>query len=170
MDNNTNIQLLNEEVRKQIITEIKKAGNIAVNYNLNHDKDLIAAISNITDDKTKADVAFRIINIIESDNAAKNSIFGKLVLGELLLKEKWVNQEIEKDKIRMNLFNSKLLIIFLMCFPIFAAFLGVYLFKSFAFSAFIIVIWYGVLVAFYFSNAINFKETVDTLFRNRRNL
>ncbi|WPD22137.1 MAG: hypothetical protein SD837_18270 [Candidatus Electrothrix scaldis] len=125
---------------------------------------LLKAVRSVEDSKHKAILLKQYIDIVSKNQGVRNEALTKLHESDIALRkerikakqafeEKVLLSELEKSKLRSRLFNSKPIILFFMCFPILAGFLLIYWKEAYFFSFLIMVMWYGMSLALYFSQS-----------------
>ena len=82
---------------------------------------------------------------------------------------KILEMETKKQELRTNLFSNQKLIIFFMVFPIIISSILVYFLKAYVFASFIILMWYGMILAFYFSQSDALTKLIEVFKREKRN-
>lgn len=152
------------EIERQIATV--STGN----YTMTHNEKLLSTIDNISDNTEKADLLHKYLDALSQHQSERNTAMRNEVLSKIKINELITNNEIDKDKTRTALFNSRALIIFVWCFPIAAGFAAIKLFDSFVFATFIILVLYGALITLYFSQSNGLSETLKSLANSRRDL
>ncbi|MCI5217885.1 MAG: hypothetical protein D3914_01510 [Candidatus Electrothrix sp. LOE2] len=125
---------------------------------------LLKAVRTVEDSKHKAILLKQYIDIISKNQNAKNDTLTKLHESDIelrkerakagqALEEKILLSELEKSELRLKLFNNRAIVLFFMCFPIIAGFLLIYWKEAYFFSFLIMVMWYGMSLALYFSQS-----------------
>ncbi len=133
---------------------------------LAHDHKLIAAIESVTDNTVKAKLLQKCIESVSEHQSLVDAAF----LAEVNSRIKIIDHEIAKDQSRVELFNSRPLILFAWCFPIAVGFGAIKYLDSYVFAIFTIIVLYGVLIALYFSQSTGLIETLKGFAKAGRKL
>jgi len=171
------ITLSNKAISKAIKDEVKKEldGSISEHTAITNMPELFESIKTIQDPTQQAELYKKLLGMLEDHQKVKNDVLTKLVDSKIEENEKLLNNqihkektllndqieknnkvlkaELDKDSLRTNLFSNRWFIIFLMCFPIIAGIFVAILAESFFFGAFLILMWYGMILALYFSQS-----------------
>lgn len=164
--NPRDIALANNAISEAIKNEVKKEvdDSIAVHAAFTNVPELLESIKSIPDPKQQAELLDKYLGILGDHQKVKNKVLSKLVDNGIEKNNKILNNEIEnnnrilnsnieKDQIRTSIFGNRLFLIFLMIFPIIFSIFIVAVSKSFWFATFIILMWYGMILALYFSQS-----------------
>jgi Flp pilus assembly protein TadB len=109
------------------------------------------------------------LNIVERHQTIKDNEYFKQIKREHDNRTKILEMETKKQELRTNLFSNQKLIIFFMVFPIIISSILVYFLKAYVFASFIILMWYGMILAFYFSQSDALTKLIEVFKREKRN-
>ena len=168
--NPLDITIANKAIAEAIKKEVKKEidDSIGVDTSFTHAPDLLDSIKGITDTNQQAGLFEKYLGILEEHQKVKNEALSKLVDNGIEKSNKIINNEIEKDNTRTSIFGNRPFIMFLMCFPIFIGIFVVTLSKSYVFASFIILMWYGMILALYFSQSDALNKLLQNFAKLRR--
>ena len=165
-NNEQSITLANNSISNAIKDSVKNEieATIVGNASFTNAPELLESIKTIEDPIQKAELYKKYMSMLDDHQKVKNDALSKLIENGIekskknldsKLEEKKIilDTEIEKDKARTSIFTNRSFLIFLMCFPIIISILVIIVSKSFVFAAFIILMWYGMILALYFSQS-----------------
>lgn len=162
--NPQNITLANsavaEEIKKQI--DIQMEDRVSKHLTFTNVPELLKVIQEIQDPAQQSILLNKYMDMLKEHQKTKDNTLLKLIDSDIQRKdksqvvelqntEKILDAEIEKDKLRTELFHNRYFLIFIMCFPIIA---GISVLNmSLIFAFYITLLGYGVVLAFYFSQS-----------------
>jgi len=146
------ITIMNDAIQDAIGKEVHKE---LLKNGLTNTSSILKTIESIDDPKIKENLINKYLDIFENNITMETK-------QRLEREQKLLNSEIEKDKIRMNLLSNRKLIIFLMIFPILISIILIYMKEAYVFSFFILIMWYGMILALYFSQADALYKLINT--------
>lgn len=156
---------IQEEIARQV------AVSRATHAPMMHDKNLITAIESVKDDALKKELLEKYLDAIANHESAKSTIHLSESRSATRIAESIAENAINRDGKRTELFNSRSLLIFALTFPIVAGFVSIKFLASYGWAIFIVLAWYGMLIALWFSQSDGLTKTLEVLFKkNRREL
>ena len=160
-------QAISDEIKKQVKKEISTTFSDNVKFADNGD--FLETVKNISDCQVQEKLLNQYLKILEKHQDLKDSEYYIQVKEEHNNRTKLLDSELKKDKLRMELFSNRYLIVFFMVFPIVISIILIQLSEAYVFSSFIIIMWYGMILALYFSqsDALNKLLNVVQGFKNK---
>ncbi|WP_100915178.1 hypothetical protein [Pseudoalteromonas spongiae] len=146
-----------EEIERQI-TLVK-----STRHSMTHDKNLLNAIDNVSDDQVKGELLGNYLDALKQHQSEKNTALKNEVESQIKINEKLTQHQIDKDKARTELFNDRKIVLFLWVFPVLCGFFSIAILDSYAFAVFIMILLYGVVITLYFSQSDGLAKTWKAL-------
>lgn len=154
------IVLLNaQELRAEIEKKIMDAAS--GNYEMNHSQVLFSTIDRVADDTLKVQLLKQYLSAMDRYQDERNFALREEVKLKIWSTEQLIKHGIHQEDQRNRLFNSRPLLMFLWCFPVFVGFAAVKYLESFTFAVFIVTTLYGVLISLWFSKSTGLSETLS---------
>lgn len=138
-------------IKKQVKDEI--SSKISVDSSFTEFSNFLGVIKDIKEPEVQEKLLDKYLTIVEIHQSTKDDEYFKQIKREHDNRTKILEMETTKQELRTKLFTNQKLIIFFMVFPIIIGFILVYFFKAYVFASFIILMWYGMILAFYFSQS-----------------
>jgi hypothetical protein len=140
-----------EAIKEQVKNEVDES--VAAHTAFASVPELLESIKSMQDPEEQAELYKKYLAILEEHQKTKNEVLSKLVDNKIEKNNKVVDAEIQKDQARTALFANRSVLMFFMCFPIVVSLLIIVVSESFVFASFIILMWYGMILALYFSQS-----------------
>lgn len=144
-------QAISEEIKKRVKNEVSTVLSNDVKFTDN--SDFLETVKNINDAKVQETLLNQYLKILEKHQDLKDTEYFNQVKEEHDNRTKILESELKKDQVRMELFSNRYLIIFFMVFPIIISLILIELVEAYVFASFITLMWYGMILALYFSQS-----------------
>ena len=143
--------VLTSAIRDQVRDEVD--ASVASHTAFTASPELLESIQALPDTEEKTELYHKYINILDEHQKTKNRVLSRVVENKIEKNNKIVDAEIEKDKARTEVFSNTKLLMFFMCFPIVISLIIIMFNGSYIFSSFVMLMWYGMVLALYFSQS-----------------
>lgn len=181
-----NINIANKAIEDAIKNQVKNEidSNIARYTAFTNIPELLESIKSVQDPVEQAELYKKYLGMLEDHQQVKNEALSKsiengiekskkilvdeieksnkVLIDDMENRKEVLKVEMEKDQVRTTMFGDRKFILFLMCFPIIASIVIISITEAFAFASFIIIIWYGMILALYFSQS----DALNKLLKN----
>lgn len=160
------IKLVNHSISEAIDEKVRdRIHELVINQGtFTEYTELLKAVTTVEDSTQRAVLLREYTRIIAQNQSVKNEVLKGGAEADIELKkerakakqdleEKILSAELEKSKSRLKLFNNRAIILIFMCFPIVAGFILISWKEAYFFAFLVMVMWYGMSLALYFSQA-----------------